>query len=72
MKIADLILESAESQMAADLAKAMEAEFGKEGEQWRVKKVETGVEKEKDDESTEVEAEQVEGEASDALLSPNR
>ena len=33
MKIADLILESAESQMAADLAKAMEAEFGKEGEQ---------------------------------------
>jgi len=33
MKIADLILESAESQMAADLAKEMEAEFGKEGEQ---------------------------------------
>jgi hypothetical protein len=33
MKIADLILESAEQQMAADLAKEMEAEFGKEGEQ---------------------------------------
>ena len=33
MKIADLILESAESQMAANLAKEMEAEFGKEGEQ---------------------------------------
>ena len=33
MKLTDLILESAESQMAADLAKEMEAEFGKEGEQ---------------------------------------
>lgn len=33
MKIADIILENAEQQMAADLAKAMETEFGKEGEQ---------------------------------------
>ena len=33
MKLSDVILESAESQMAADLAKEMEAEFGKEGEQ---------------------------------------
>ena len=32
MKIADLIFESAESQMAASLAKELEAEFGKEGE----------------------------------------
>lgn len=32
MKLSDLILENAEQQMAADLAKAMETEFGKEGE----------------------------------------
>ena len=33
MKLSDVILESAESQMADALAKEMEAEFGKEGEQ---------------------------------------
>jgi len=33
MKLSDVILESAEAQMADALAKEMEAEFGKEGEQ---------------------------------------
>ena len=33
MKLSDIVLESAEAQMATALAKEMEAEFGKEGEQ---------------------------------------
>ena len=53
-----------------EVADILLEEYG--GEEEEVTEVEAEVEKEKDDESTEVDAEEVEGEASDTLLSPNR